>query len=94
MHKLRASISTHPATVVDARSDLPDKGRGANEEKDDGEEAREVEDCRHFLLSFNNKIVVLSFRFARRSNSRDMNGSLSTSCYRPLAYLSVVENAF
>lgn len=62
MHLLRASISTHPATVVDARSDLPNKGRGANEEKDDGEETREVEDGRHFLLSFNNKIFVLSFR--------------------------------
>ena len=61
MHLLRASISTHPATVVDARSDLPNKGRGANEEKDDGEETREVEDCRHFLLSFNQKMVYCRF---------------------------------
>ena len=44
--------ATHPPPVVDAWPDLPDEGRRADEEEDDGDEAGEVEDGRHFLLQF------------------------------------------
>ena len=60
--KYLLGYATHPPTVVDAGSDLPDKGRGANEEKDDGEEAREVEDGRHFPL-VGNAFVLVYWRF-------------------------------
>ena len=44
--------STHPPPVVDARPDLPDEGRRADEEEDDGDEAGEVEDGRHYCFVF------------------------------------------
>lgn len=43
---------THPPPVVDARPDLPDEGRRADEEEDDGDEAGEVEDGRHYCFVF------------------------------------------